>query len=153
MCLPIFSDSFLNRFKLRVIRVYSVWIFVVAFGLEFFEVVYFVVFIELCDGYAVKCSRCVAVVALEIPFDDCCVLADVDLFDIPFLYGSFLVPVVEPLLDLPDSSIFRTVAFAVDDIVCKYIGQGFFSFGLTSHTYRVSSSTRNLISRPAKGKP
>ena len=67
MCLPLFSDSFLNRFKLRVIRVYSVWIFVVAFGLEFFEVVYFVVFIELCDGYAVKCSRCVAVVALEIP--------------------------------------------------------------------------------------
>lgn len=144
----------------------------VAFGLEFFEVVYFVVFIELCDGYAVKCSRGVAVVALEIPFDNCCVPADVDLFDIPFLYGSFLVPVVEPLLDLPDSVVLGTVALAVDDIFCKYIGQWFFVFVqlagkvfsydffhcflsslLTSHTYRVSSSTRNLISRPAKGKP
>lgn len=56
----------------------------VTFGLEFFEVVYFVVFIELCDGYTVKGSRSVAVVALEIPLDDYCVLADVDLFDVPF---------------------------------------------------------------------
>lgn len=144
----------------------------VTFGLEFFEIVYFFVFIELCDGYTVKGSRSVAVVALEIPLDDYCVLADVDLFDVPFFYSSFLVPVAEPLLDLPDSPIFRTVAFAVDDVVCKYIGQGFlvfvqpsgkivsddffhyvFSSSFTSHTYRVSSSTRNLISRPAKGKP
>lgn len=97
----------------------------VAFGLEFFEVVYFFVFIELCDSYTVKGSRSVTVVALEIPLDDCCVLTDVDLFDVPFFYSSFLVPVIKPLLDLPDSPIFRTVAFAVDDVVCKYIGQGF----------------------------
>ena len=100
----------------------------VTFGLEFFEIVYFFVFIELCDGYTVKGSRSVAVVALEIPLDDYCVLADVDLFDVPFFYSSFLVPVAEPLLDLPDSPIFRTVAFAVDDVVCKYIGQGFLVF-------------------------
>lgn len=97
----------------------------VTFGLEFFEIVYFFVFIELCDSYAVKGSRSVAVVALEIPLDDCCVLTDVDLFDVPFFYSSFLVPVIKPLLDLPDSPIFRTVTFAVDDVVCKYIGQGF----------------------------
>jgi len=88
-------------------------------GLKFQQLFYPKIIIKIRNGHTIKAVHIALIITFEIPFrNQRLILGEKPLYG-PLQYGSLYIPITEPLQDLSDSMILRTIAFTVNYIFRK----------------------------------